>query len=84
MRSNAATILHRVTILPVIMFPDVNGYAKWHSKAQELNLRIPSATFVINNSLELSATDKEREQGIDLADRWIDEFELKKQGPVRL
>jgi len=66
------------------MFPDVNGYAKWHSKAQELNLRIPSATFVINNSLELSATDKEREQGIDLADRWIDEFELKKQGPVRL
>ena len=65
----------------VIMFPDVNGYAKWHSKAQELNLRIPSATFVINDSLELSATDNEREQGIDLADRWIAEFE---QRAVRL
>jgi len=58
----------------VIMFPDVNGYAKWHNKAQELNLRIPSATFVIDDSLELSATDKEREQGIDLADRWIAEW----------
>lgn len=60
----------------VILFPDVNGYAKWHNKARELNLKIPTATFTVDNYLERTATPGERLRGVDIADRWIDEFLL--------
>jgi hypothetical protein len=56
----------------VILFPDVNGYAKWHRKACMLNQKIPTATFAVDDYLTRTATPDEREGGIDIADRWID------------
>lgn len=54
------------------LFPDVNAYAKWHIKARELNKRIPSATFVVDNTLTTNPTRYDRERGVDIADKWID------------
>ena len=58
----------------VILFPDVNGYEKWRTKAREMNLRYPNARFRVDNTLERIATDEERERGIDMADRWIEQL----------
>jgi hypothetical protein len=54
------------------LYPDVNAYAKWHTKARELNRRIPSATFVVDNTLTINPTRYDRERGVDIADKWID------------
>lgn len=56
----------------VRLYPDVNAYAKWHTKAHELNKRIPTATFVVDNTLTINPTSYDRERGIDIADKWID------------
>lgn len=56
----------------VRLFPDVNAYAKWHTKARELNRRIPNATFVVDNTLTQNPTRYDRERGVDIADKWID------------
>jgi hypothetical protein len=58
-----------------LLSPDANSYAKWHNKAIELNLRVPTATFFPDNTLELMATDIQRKQSIDIADIWLDEVE---------
>ena len=58
----------------VVLFPDVNGYDKWRIKAREMNLRYPNARFSVDNTLEHTATDEERERGIDMADRWIEQL----------
>jgi hypothetical protein len=58
----------------VILYPDVNGFDKWKLKAREMNLRIPTATFTVDKTLEQTATPDERTKGIDLADRWIDQL----------
>jgi hypothetical protein len=55
------------------LYPDINGYAKWHSKARELNARIPTATFIVDETLQRTATESDRLRGIDIADKWIDE-----------
>jgi len=57
----------------VILYPDINGYAKWHTIADELNRRIPGATFKVDQTLVHSECPGDRERGIDIADRWIDE-----------
>jgi len=57
----------------VRLYPDVNAYAKWHTKARELNARIPTATFVIDNTLAQNPTAYDSERGVDIADKWIDE-----------
>jgi len=57
-----------------ILFPDVNGYEKWRMKAREMNLRYPNARFRVDDTLERTATDDERERGIDIADRWIEQL----------
>ena len=58
----------------VILFPDVNGYDKWRMKAREMNLRFPSARFRVDSTLERTANWYERQQGIDMADRWIEQL----------
>jgi hypothetical protein len=63
----------------VVLFPDVNGFDKWKLKARELNLRLPTATFTLDKTLERTATPEERAQGIDLADRWIEQIKQMKQ-----
>lgn len=58
----------------VWLYPDVNGFALWKDKAKELNARMPSTSFRTDKTLELWATDEDRENGSDLADYWINEF----------
>jgi hypothetical protein len=58
----------------VWLYPDVNGFAYWQDKARELNARMPSTSFRTDKTLELWATDEDRENGSDLADYWINEF----------
>lgn len=52
----------------VILFPDLNGFDKWSSKAKELS---HLATFTVSDLLERKATEAERKQGFDLADYLI-------------
>lgn len=49
----------------ITLFPDLKGYDKWSSKANELS---HLATFTVSDLLERRATDTERERGLDLAD----------------
>jgi hypothetical protein len=57
----------------VTLFPDLNGFEKWSSKAEELS---HLAAFKVSDLLERKATEAEREQGLDLADYLI-RFDLK-------
>ncbi len=52
----------------VVLFPDLNGFEKWSSKAKELS---HLANFMVSDLLERKATEAERKQGFDLADYLI-------------
>lgn len=52
----------------VTLFPDLNGFEKWSSKAKELS---HLAIFTVSDLLERKATEAERVQGFDLADYLI-------------
>jgi len=69
----------------VVLYPDINGYALWHKKAEELS---HIAKFSISALLERKSTEAERKQGMDLADylvRYpIKEFQLQKsKSPIQ-
>lgn len=49
----------------VVLFPDLNGFEKWSSKAKELS---HLAIFTVSDLLERKATETERQKGFDLAD----------------
>ena len=71
----------------MVLYPDVNGYDKWREKARELNAKMPTTTFLVNDYLERTATPLEIERGIDIADRCIDEmllqWEIEKEWGLR-
>jgi rubredoxin len=52
----------------VTLFPDLNGFEKWSSKAKELS---HLATFAVSELLEQKASNEERKLGFDLADYLI-------------
>ena len=52
----------------VTLFPDLNGFEKWSSRAKELSHLAP---FTVSDLLERKATEAERKQGFDLADYLI-------------
>jgi hypothetical protein len=52
----------------VTLFPDLNGFDKWISKAKELS---QLAHFAVSDLLERKATGAEKKQGFDLADYLI-------------
>ena len=52
----------------VTLFPDLNGFEKWSSKAKELS---HIASFQVSDLLERKANEAERKQGFDLADYLI-------------
>jgi len=52
----------------VTLFPDLNGFDKWSSKAKELS---HLAIFTVSDLLERKATEAEKKQGLDLADYLI-------------
>ncbi|MFI5150919.1 MAG: DUF6371 domain-containing protein [Bacteroidia bacterium] len=55
----------------VILFPDLNGFEKWESRAKELSLRMPGTSFKISCLLEKGAEEMDRALGLDLADYLI-------------
>ncbi len=57
----------------VTLFPDLNGFEKWSSKAKELS---HIASFTVSDLLERKATDEERKQGLDLAD-YLTRFDIR-------
>lgn len=52
----------------VTLFPDLNGFDKWSSKAKGLS---HLAIFTVSDLLERKATEAEKKQGFDLADYLI-------------
>lgn len=52
----------------VKLFPDLNGFDKWSSKAKELS---HLARFTVSDLLERKASEAEKNQGFDLADYLI-------------
>jgi len=52
----------------VTLFPDLNGFEKWNSKAKELS---DITRFSVSDLLERKATEAEKDQGLDLADYLI-------------
>jgi hypothetical protein len=52
----------------VTLFPDLNGFEKWSSKAKELS---HLAIFTVSDLLERKASETERKQGLDFADYLI-------------
>jgi len=52
----------------VVLFPDLNAYEAWNSKAQELRAKLPGTRFVVSDLLEQNANETERRSGLDLAD----------------
>ena len=57
----------------VTLFPDLNGFEKWSSKAKELS---HLAIFTVSDLLERKATEAEKKQGFDLAD-YLTKFNYK-------
>jgi hypothetical protein len=60
----------------IILFPDANGFEKWDAKRKELQ-KVTSKKVLISDFLEKKATDAERQQGIDLADYFINQSLVK-------
>jgi hypothetical protein len=52
----------------VVLFPDVNAYRKWKTKALELRRAMPGTTIVVSDELERMATDHDRKKSSDLGD----------------
>jgi hypothetical protein len=52
----------------VTLFPDLNGFEKWSTKAKELS---HLANVLVSDLLERKATEAEKEKGLDLADYLI-------------
>lgn len=68
----------------IVLFPDLNAYNDWNSKANELKEKLPGTRFFVSDLLEQNATEKEKSSGLDLADYLI-RFDYKlfrKQQPV--
>jgi hypothetical protein len=61
----------------VSLFPDLNGFDKWSSKAKELS---HLAIFTVSDLLERKATEAEKKKGLDLADYLI-KFDYKAFAP---
>ncbi len=68
------TGIKRDTLLPfaqrqIILFPDLNGLKMWQEKAEQLQEN--SFDISVSDYLEKNATEKEKNQGLDLADFMI-------------
>jgi len=73
----------------VYLFPDLSKDGKafelWSSKAKEIETRLPGTKFTVSDLLERKATEREKEQGLDLADFLIryDYRDFAKEQPNR-
>lgn len=60
----------------VVLFPDLNAYENWSSKAKTFQRELPGTTFKVSDLLECKATDAEKAKGLDLAD-YLLRFDVK-------
>lgn len=51
----------------ITLFPDLNGYSKWQTKAREL-APVLGGKIIVSNLLERTATDRDKQKGFDLTD----------------
>jgi len=68
----------------IVLFPDLNAFNDWNTKAKALKAKMPGTCLVVSGLLEQNATDAERTNGLDLAD-YLTGFDYKlfrKQHPV--
>jgi hypothetical protein len=63
----------------VILWPDLNAYAKWSEKADQLRFAFPGTQILVSDFLELNADQKEKSEGFDIADYLIPIKQLKKR-----
>ena len=61
----------------VTLFPDLNGFEKWSSKAKELS---HIASFQVSDLLERKASEADKKQGFDIADYLI-KFDFREFAP---
>ncbi len=52
----------------VYLFPDLNAFEKWNTKAKELTQQIPSTRFITSCLLEKNASATDKAKGLDIAD----------------
>jgi len=55
----------------VYLFPDLNAFAKWKEKTDQLSALMPGTSFVISDYLQANATEEDKYKGLDLADYLI-------------
>jgi len=60
----------------VVLFPDLNAFSEWSSKAKELNKYFTNTKFLVSDLLENKASDSDKNRGLDLAD-YLTRFDLK-------
>jgi hypothetical protein len=55
----------------VTLFPDLNGFEKWTTKAKEIQAQMPDTHFIFYDYLQKNVLDADKLQGYDLADYLI-------------
>ncbi|MEI8047126.1 MAG: DUF6371 domain-containing protein [Bacteroidota bacterium] len=60
----------------VVLFPDLNAFSEWSSKAEELNNCFTNTKFLVSDLLESKANGSDKHKGLDLAD-YLTRFDLK-------
>jgi hypothetical protein len=62
----------------VMLFPDLDGWDKWQTKATELSAKMPTTNFKVSNYLRQHSLAQFSYPGMDLADLFIDDWERTK------
>lgn len=52
----------------VYLFPDLNAYDKWRTKALAIQVKMPGTIFKVFKAMEQKANDVELKEGLDLGD----------------
>ncbi len=60
----------------IILYPDLNAFAKWSEKAKEIQKQC-NCTVSVSNILEINATPLAKAQGLDIADFIINQLKNK-------
>lgn len=52
----------------VFLFPDLNAFDNWSSKATGFKKELPGTTFKVSDLIQNLATKEDKEKGFDIAD----------------
>jgi hypothetical protein len=59
--------LHPLTGRKIALFPDLDAYDRWQTRAREMQKALP-CQITVSDLLEIRANDADKENGLDLAD----------------